>query len=97
MNASQLVVAVTSFVSILAAIIARTFDHRGFSRLIEASRNEMKAELLAEIGKGLAEISALRGEVGALRVGVLAQGERLERIEWQFEAISNLAPPGKGD
>lgn len=57
----------------------------------------MKAELRAEIGKALAEIGALRGEVGTLRAQVRAQGERLDRVERQLEAISKPALPGKGD
>jgi peptidoglycan hydrolase CwlO-like protein len=99
MTTIQLVIAGASFIIvIIAAIIAGAWvKQRGWERQIEAFRsemnsfrNEMKAEIRAEIAKVI-------GEVGTLRVEQTATREKVDRIERQLDAIFKPVLPGRGD
>jgi len=99
MTTIQLVIAGASFVIIIiAAIIAGAWvKQRGQARQIDAFRsemnsfrNEMKAEIRAEIAKVI-------GEVGTLRAEQTATREKVDRIERQLDAIFKPVLPGKED
>jgi hypothetical protein len=98
MNTVQIIAVAVAFVSIVAAIIAGAWiNQRGLERLMEAFRNEMRAEFAtvrAEIATSRAE---LKGEIGMLRAEQTATREKVERIERQIEAIFKPVLPGKGD
>ncbi len=99
MTTIQLVIAGASFIIIIiAAIIASAWvKQRGQERQIDAFRsemnsfrNEMKAEIRAEIAKVI-------GEVGTLRAEQTATREKVDRIERQLDAIFKPALPSQGD
>src|SRR5262245_8016707 len=99
MTTIQLVIAGASFIIVaIAAIIASArVNRRGWERQIDAFRsemnsfrNEMKAELRAEIAKVI-------GDVGTLRAEQTGTREKVDRIERQLDAIFKPVLPGQGE
>jgi len=99
MTKIQLVIAGASFIIVaIAAIIASAWvKRRGWELQIDAFRsemnsfrNEMKAEIRAEIAKVISE-------VGTLRVEQTATREKVDRIERQLDAIFKPVLPGHGE
>jgi chromosome segregation ATPase len=87
MNTVQLIIAVTGFISLLAAVIAGAWlNQRAIEKQMEAFRNEMKAEF-----------AAVRVEIQSVNTHVTSIESRVERIERQLEAIFKPVLPGKGD
>lgn len=84
MTAIQLVIAVAGFISIIAGFIGGAWiNQRGLERQMEALRNEIKAELRAEIAPLKAEMHALN--------------EKVDRIDQIFQRMYQPVLPGKGD
>jgi Tfp pilus assembly protein PilO len=91
MNTVQLIIAVTGFISLLAAVTAGAWlNQRAIEKQMEAFRNEMKAEFAAMRVEMRVEIQSVNNHVTSVE-------SRVERIERQLEAIFKPVLPGKGD
>jgi hypothetical protein len=102
MNTIQLVVAIAGFVSLLAAVIAGAWINQraierqmtSFERQFDSFRQEIKAELRAEIGTLRSDLKA---ETGTLRAEMHALNEKVDRIDQVFQRLYQPVLPGKGD
>jgi len=89
MNTIQLVVAIAGFVSLLAAVIAgawlnqRAIERQmtSFERQFDSFRQEIKAEL--------------RAEISPLKVEMRALNEKVDRIDQIFQRLYQPVLPGK--
>lgn len=91
MNTIQLILAIVGFVSLLAAVVAGAWlNQRAVERQIDSLRSEF--------GSFRQEIKAeLRAEISPLRVEMHALNEKVDRIDRIFQQLYRPVISDKGD
>ncbi len=91
MNTIQLILAIAGFVSLLAAVVAGAWiNQRAVERQIDSLRSEF--------GSFRQEIKAeLRAEISPLRVEMHALNEKVDRIDRIFQQLYRPVISDKGD
>lgn len=84
-NNTTLLISVALF--ILAVFGSSWLNLRQLTKVLEANKDELKAELRAEIGSVRGEIGSLRAEIHRIDQRIDNIEKRLDRIERQLDQI----------